>query len=565
MLANYVFLSESRLFSALLVFRLLNALLIQTTFVPDEFWQSIEVAHKWSFGYGTLTWEWWPETALRSPLHPLIFSVLYNLGSILGLDSRTFVVLAPRLFHAVLAAAADLHLYRFAVIVSGLETAKLALLHQALNWFTFYCCPRTLANCLEWCLTIIALSHYPWLNVCGKSPSVRSNRSPIWFIFVAIGCVVLRPTAAVTWIPLCLLHLFRVLGKKDLKLAKSMNSISSPFWKLLKTYCFVGILWLALSCLADRWAFGRWTVDQWNFFRFNFLTGGSQAYGVHPWHWYLSQGIMAILLTQTPLVLIGVLADWSRTDWANDQRFVFRRRVTILLVFVSTWTVFCYSLLAHKEFRFLFPLLPLGAYFSARATLYVAHRFSSTAQGSVRLMRLVLILIAVTHIPVALYTCLIHQRGPIDTLSALQKSIQHRFPTNREILSENVSILALMPCHTLPPVSYLHLNVSFKQLNCDPDLSSWFGGQRRVHYDEADEFYDNPIKWLNERFDDLKSTSSRKPTYITLFDHLFDTHPSLKNLLLHVWGYRECGRFFHAHFLTHRRYGRLIYILCHAF
>ncbi|KER27548.1 hypothetical protein T265_13774 [Opisthorchis viverrini] len=309
MLANYVFFSESRLFSALLVFRLLNALLIQTTFVPDEFWQSIEVAHKWSFGYGTLTWEWWPETALRSPLHPLIFSVLYNLGSVFGLDSRTFVVLVPRLFHAVLAAAADLHLYRFAVIVSGLETAK----------------------------------------------------------------------------------------------------------------------------------------------------------------------------------------------------------------------------------------------------------------GSVRLIRLRSNLIAVTHIPVALYTCLIHQRGPIDTVSALRKAIQRRFPTNREILSENVSILALMPCHTLPPVSFIHLNVSFKQLNCDPDLSLWFDGQRRVHYDEADEFYDNPARWLNERFDGLKRTSSRKPTFITLFDHLFDAHPSLKNLLLHVWGYRECGRFFHAHFLTHRRYGRYIYILCHAF
>ncbi|OON15169.1 plasmid Maintenance Protein, partial [Opisthorchis viverrini] len=487
-------------------------------------------------------------------------------------------------------AAADLHLYRFAVIVSGLETAKLALLHQALNWFTFYCCPRTLANCLEWCLTMIALSQYPWLDVCGKSPSIRSSRSPMWFIFVAIGCVVLRPTAAVTWIPLCLLHLFRVLGKNDLKLAKSANSFSSPFGKLLKTYCFVGILWLALSCLADRWAFGRWTVDQWNFFRFNFLTGGSQAYGVHPWHWYLSQGIMAILWTQTPLVLIGALVDGSQTDWANDQRFVFRRRVTILLIFVGTWTVFCYRYLPttgilfymfcstdrlslvyqlvicpHKEFRFLFPLLPLGAYFSARATLYLAQRFSSTAQGSVRLIRLVLILIAVTHIPVALYTCLIHQRGPIDTVSALRKAIQRRFPTNREILSENVSILALMPCHTLPPVSFIHLNVSFKQLNCDPDLSLWFDGQRRVHYDEADEFYDNPARWLNERFDGLKRTSSRKPTFITLFDHLFDAHPSLKNLLLHVWGYRECGRFFHAHFLTHRRYGRYIYILCHAF
>lgn len=34
----------------LIAFRLLNALVIQTTFVPDEVWQSVEVAHRWVYG-----------------------------------------------------------------------------------------------------------------------------------------------------------------------------------------------------------------------------------------------------------------------------------------------------------------------------------------------------------------------------------------------------------------------------------------------------------------------------------------------------------------------------------
>lgn len=44
--------SNSSLFilSSLIIFRLLNALLIQTTFVPDEIWQSVEVAHRWVYG-----------------------------------------------------------------------------------------------------------------------------------------------------------------------------------------------------------------------------------------------------------------------------------------------------------------------------------------------------------------------------------------------------------------------------------------------------------------------------------------------------------------------------------
>ncbi len=33
-----------------LFFRLINALLIRTTFAPDEYWQSLEVAHRMVFG-----------------------------------------------------------------------------------------------------------------------------------------------------------------------------------------------------------------------------------------------------------------------------------------------------------------------------------------------------------------------------------------------------------------------------------------------------------------------------------------------------------------------------------
>ena len=36
---------------SLMIFRVLNALLCSTSFVPDEYWQSLEVAHRMVFGY----------------------------------------------------------------------------------------------------------------------------------------------------------------------------------------------------------------------------------------------------------------------------------------------------------------------------------------------------------------------------------------------------------------------------------------------------------------------------------------------------------------------------------
>ena len=38
------------IFILCLLFRVINALLVRTTFAPDEYWQSVEVAHRMVFG-----------------------------------------------------------------------------------------------------------------------------------------------------------------------------------------------------------------------------------------------------------------------------------------------------------------------------------------------------------------------------------------------------------------------------------------------------------------------------------------------------------------------------------
>lgn len=76
----------------LVAFRVLNALLCTTFFQPDEFFQSLEVAHRLVFGYGWQTWEWRSNTALRSPLHALLFVPGYWLVKVLGLEDTDAIV-----------------------------------------------------------------------------------------------------------------------------------------------------------------------------------------------------------------------------------------------------------------------------------------------------------------------------------------------------------------------------------------------------------------------------------------------------------------------------------------
>lgn len=65
---------------------------MRSYFAPDEYWQSVEIAHKMVFGYGYETWEWTIPTPIRSTLHPLIYAIPYKLLQFLSLDTPFMIV-----------------------------------------------------------------------------------------------------------------------------------------------------------------------------------------------------------------------------------------------------------------------------------------------------------------------------------------------------------------------------------------------------------------------------------------------------------------------------------------
>lgn len=73
-----------------MIIRLLSVWFVRTWYVPDEYWQSLEVAHNFVFGYGYLTWEW--QKGIRSYLHPLLISIIYQILAWLHLDTVQLLV-----------------------------------------------------------------------------------------------------------------------------------------------------------------------------------------------------------------------------------------------------------------------------------------------------------------------------------------------------------------------------------------------------------------------------------------------------------------------------------------
>ena len=76
-------------------FRIFNALVSRSFFQPDEYWQSLEIAHSIAFGYGYRTWEWRDidgNGGIRSAILPWLFSRIYRLLEKVGLNDTIWLV-----------------------------------------------------------------------------------------------------------------------------------------------------------------------------------------------------------------------------------------------------------------------------------------------------------------------------------------------------------------------------------------------------------------------------------------------------------------------------------------
>ncbi|KAK6151508.1 hypothetical protein DH2020_014143 [Rehmannia glutinosa] len=180
-----------RIFIFCLITRMMNSLLVQTYFNPDEHWQAPEVAHRIAFGYGHLTWEW--KKGIRSYLHPVLFAALYKVLAFLRLDIPWFMLT---------------------------------------NWFMFFCITQTLSNSLETVLTLVSL--YYWLCLRASSSAVPSDSRKCALAVAAVACAI-RPTSAITWIYIGFLELFMARDKLKfvlLEVVRLAGVIMSKQWKL---------------------------------------------------------------------------------------------------------------------------------------------------------------------------------------------------------------------------------------------------------------------------------------------------------------------------------------------
>ncbi|KAJ0172779.1 hypothetical protein K1T71_011918 [Dendrolimus kikuchii] len=451
-------LKPTNVVSAILLVRILSVFLVQTWYVPDEYWQSLEVAHKQVFGYGASTWEW--KYGIRSYLYPSLVSIIYYLLNITGLDYPEALIFLPRIFQALFSALADYHFYKWT------GARKWALFLILTSWFWFYTSGRTLLQTMETALVTIGLSIFPFK--AGKL-AYYENENSQW-IWLAVISVFLRPSSAPIWVVLALYNIFTT-NQGKLKL-------------FVRTYVPIGLIAGGTLVALDTYLHGSLVITPWEFFRFNILHDIASFYGQHPWHWYLTQGLPAVLGINLVPVLWAIYTILRRPK---------ENRIGVILLVAAALHITLYSFIPHKEFRFMLPLLPIFLYIAQDLIVPWSRKALKwqlyLVAGSILLGNLV---------PAA-YFGTIHQSGTVAVMPILRDTL----PNNRS------SVTFLMPCHSTPLYSHLHMNVTTRYLNCDPPIN------KSGEVTEAEAFFNNPQRWWRNEY-----STRQLPTVVVLFDRL---------------------------------------------
>jgi phosphatidylinositol glycan class B len=258
---------------------------------------------------------------------------------------------------------------------------------------------------------------------------------------------------------------------------------------LLVPCALYGLVGITLSLTVDRLLYGFWTAPFLGSLHFNVIQGLGSLYGTHPVHWYFSAGIPAISGTMLPFVLYDNFTLW------NGQPSLSGRNIWII--------IFCYTMLhslsAHKEFRFLLPILPL---FCVRAGHVIYNKIMMTRRSQAAMI----LLFIVPNLVAVVYLGTFHQGAPI----LINQRIRQLLSTgNSTAINKRISIDYLMGCHSTPLYSHLHIPsilVDAWTLDCSPDC--------RASPDkdcESDIFYRDPVRFV----DTVYSLSKSEPETCT--------------------------------------------------
>jgi len=355
----------------------------------DEHYQIIEFA-QYKLGrqsVSALAWEF--SEQMRPALQPWLASIAIRVHDLLGATSPFTIAFSLRLLSAILAAIAALE-----VCVRCLRPVRSRVLRQA--------------------AVFIAL--LLWIAPTAHARFSSENWGGLWL--AAAVCLVIDAvdewpadrrrsmlSAAAAGAAWGLAFYFRF----QIAIAIAGIGVWLVFVKrapaaLLGALAIAFVAVCGVNAVLDHWLYGAWTLSPLNYVRVNLIEGKSAAYGMAPW-WLLLVYLSVALVPPFSLALIVLLVIGS---WRARRD---------ILVWTSVPFVVVHMLIAHKEPRFVMPLV----YFIGPWLAVSVNALPNYVPAALTRWRTALVAIAVAFCAVNLFALCVTISAPVNDRIALDR------------------------------------------------------------------------------------------------------------------------------------------------
>ncbi len=376
--------ARRRLWWLIAALHVVAALLSKGYHHPDEYFQIIEFARHKLLGTSGAELAWEYGARIRPWLQPAFYAGLIRAMWSIGIENPFLLTMVLRLVSSAIG---------FASLVALARAADRWLVSpSARTWLVG-------ALGLAWCV--------PYLHARTSSENLATS-----FMCFAVAALLIAVDTSVTvkrrWsfgllTGVCAGVAFEARFQVGLMIAGVVLwTVYRREWRLLVSAAAGMTVIAVIGRLVDHWGYGDWTLTPLAYFRVNIVESKASSFGVQPWWWYFRK-----IVSETPPpvgVAALVLAPWA---WLRERRNVL------------TWATIPFFLghvaIAHKELRFLFPMVPLVT------TLLVVtfQRFAVPMVSLPRWARALVILLVLPNLAYLVMNCVKPVRGEVLALESI--------------------------------------------------------------------------------------------------------------------------------------------------